>query len=310
MYAESERALCAGKNTLMPRKPKSSPRKSIAITAATAEKIVRHRVPKWALEKADGSRSSGEQYYLRSIGRALDVLDCFDGVSPLSLKEISLRIKLPESSLFRVLLTLEKHGYLKQHVDGTYQLARKLVFGWLANRADDLRELARPEMERLANRFNETVSLAYLHDDHIHVLESMESFHEIRISNKPGRVLPPHCSAMGKAITAFQDRALTDRILEVYGLTRRTDQTVTDRRQVFQQFEDIRATGVAYDREESNTGGLCIGAAIRPEGHQVVSAISVSTPLVRMTPDREQEIRRAVLESAAHIAETLATAAQ
>lgn len=272
---------------------------------AGTQKSIRHRIPKWALEKGEGNRAGDEQYYLRSIGRALDVLDCFDGVSPLSLKEISLRVKMPESSLFRVLLTLEKHGYLRQDVDGTYNLARKLIFGWLVVRADTVRQLARAEMEKLANRFNETVSLAYLHDDRIHVLDAMETFHEIRMSNKPGRVLPPHCSAMGKAITAFQDRGLSDRILEVYGLTRRTDKTITDRHQLFQQFEEIRLTGIAYDREESNMGGLCIGAAIRPRDQQVVAAISVSTPLVRMTKEREQEIRAAVAESAECIAKAM-----
>ncbi|MGB7190226.1 MAG: IclR family transcriptional regulator [Acidobacteriaceae bacterium] len=288
----------------MARKPTTSI--SRKPNTAGTQKAIRHRIPKWALEKGDGVRSSDEQYYLRSIGRALDVLDCFGGVNPLSLKEISLRVKLPESSLFRVLLTLEKHGYLRQEVDGTYHLARKLIFGWLVVRADTLRETARAEMEKLANQFNETVSLAYLYDDRIHVLDSMESFHEIRMSNKPGRVLPPHCSAMGKAIVAFQDRALSDRILEVYGLTRRTDATITDRRQLFQQFEGIRATGIAYDREESNTGGLCIGAAICPPDQQVVSAISISTPLVRMTRAREQEIRTAVSEAAVRIAKVMA----
>lgn len=285
-------------------------RKPVTIQAAGAGNGIRRRSPKWTLQNADPSRSSDEQYYLRSIGRALDVLDVFDGVAPLSLKEISLRVKLPESSLFRVLLTLEKHGYLQQNTDGTYQLSKRLLFGWLVNRADALRELARPELERLANRFNETVSMAYLHDDRIHVLESMETFHEIRISNRPGRVLPPHCSAMGKAITAFQERALTDRILEVYGLSPRTDKTVVDRHQLFQQFEKIRSTGIALDREESIAGGLCIGAAIQPPGKQVVAAISVSTPLVRMTKEREREICKAVLETANNIAKIQNDAAQ
>jgi DNA-binding IclR family transcriptional regulator len=147
-------------------------------------------------------------------------------------------------------------------------------------------------MEKLANRFNETVSLAYLHDDRIHVLASMDSFHEIRMSNKPGRVLPPHCSAMGKAIAAFQGRALSDRILEVYGLTRRTDATITDRQQLFQQFEEIRATGIAYDREESNTGGLCIGAAIRPPDHQGARAGDSRRGFRSCRPHREGDGRK------------------
>ena len=270
-------------------------------TPATSEKSIRRRIPKWALQSATDSASS-EQYYLRSIGRALEVLDCFDGKAPLALKDIGVRTGLPESTLFRVLLTLEKHGYLQQAVDGTYQLAPKLRFGWLIEQANALRDKVRPELERLANRFNETASMAYLYDDRIHVLDSVETFHEIRMSNRIGRVLPPHCSAMGKAITAFQDRALADQILEVYGLSRRTEHTITDRARLFEEFDQVRRTGVACDREESILGGICYGAAIRPAGLPVVAAISLSTPVVRMTPERDEETRKAVIEAANRIA--------
>ena len=288
----------------MARKSIPPKRKDSAVNPAN-EMAIRRRIPKWALQNTASSRASDSQYYLRSIGRAIEVLDCFDGIAPLSLKEISRRVKLPESTLFRVLLTLEKHHYLVQHVDGTYQLSRRLLFGCLVERADTVRELARSEMEYLANQFNETVSLAYLYDDRIHVLESMETFHEIRISNRPGRVLPPHCSAMGKAITAFQNRGLTERILEVYGLAQRTNKTIIDRQKLFRQFEEIRSSNIAYDREESMLGGLCIGAAICPPDQQVVSAISVSTPLVRMTEEREQEICEALRVSAMRIAKKM-----
>ena len=182
-------------------------KKSKTVSAPAAPKVsVRRRLPKWALENNGEPSSNDEVYYLRSIGRALEVLNCFDGQTPLSLKEISGQMKLPESSLFRVLRTLEHHEYLQQHRDGTYQLAPRLIFGWLVRAAEHVRETARPEMEKLVNAFNETASLAYLFDDRIHVLDCLETFHEIRMTNKIGRVLPPHCSAMGKAITAFQDR--------------------------------------------------------------------------------------------------------
>lgn len=269
--------------------------------SSTGQKTVRRRIPKWALRSATES-ASNDQYYLRSIGRALEVLDCFDGKSPLALKNIGAKTGLPESTVFRVLLTLEKHGYLQQAVDGTYQLAPKLRFGWLTQQANALRDKARPELEKLAHRFNETASISYLFDDRIHVLDCIESFHEIRMLNRVGRVLPPHCSAMGKAITAFQDRALTERILEVYGLARRTEHTITDRGQLFEEFDLIRQTGLASDREESTLGGICHSAAIRQNGHPVVAAVSISTPLVRITPAREEEIKKAVFEAATRIA--------
>ena len=266
-------------------------------SSSTRQKSTRRRIPKWALHSSNGA--SNERYYLRSIGRALEVLDCFDGNVPMTLKEISKTTGLPDSTLFRVLLTLEKHSYLSQAMDGAYQLAPKLRFGWLIGQANALRDKVRPELERLAQRFNETASMAYLYEDRIHVLDSIETFHEIRMSNRIGRVLPPHCSALGKAITAFQDRAIAEQIVEIYGLSRRTDRTITDRARLFDEFAEIRRTGVACDREESILGGVCYSAAIRPAGKPVVAAISLSTPVVRMTPERGEQTRRALLEAAA-----------
>ena len=283
-----------------------SPMKKTSIAAESAKPTIRRRVPKWAMETAEPTESNGDEaYYLRSIGRALDVLNCFDGQTPLSLKEISLQMRLPESSLFRVLRTLEKHEYLHQNRDGTYQLAPRLIFGWLVRAADHVRAIARPELEKLVNLFNETASVSFLYDDRIHVLDCLETFHEIRMTNKVGRVLPPHCSAMGKVITAFQDRAHADRMLEVYGLNSRTEYTITDRQQLFAELAAARETGVACDREESIRGGICFGAAIRPEGKPVVAAISISTPSIRMDAKREAAIQAALLQSAARIAEQL-----
>jgi DNA-binding IclR family transcriptional regulator len=272
--------------------------------SAVAEKTVRRRIPKRALQSGEAS-STDRQYYLRTIGRALEVLDCFGGQITLSLQDISTRVKLPESSLPHVLLTLEKHKYLQQHYDGTYQLAPKLIFGWLVQAADALRAIARPEIERFARTFDETASASYLFDDCIQVLDCVETFHEIRMTNKIGRVLPPHCTAMGKVITAFQDRHLADRIIEVYGMAPSTEHTIVDRHRLFTEFEEVRRTGISVDREESVRDGICFGAALRTKGKPVVAAISISTPAIRMSSQLEAQIKAALLESASRIGRLL-----
>jgi len=259
----------------------------------------RRRRPKHSVSALGHTRESGEQYHLKAITRALDVLECFsDERTNLGLKEISELMDLPESSLFRILLTLEDRGYLTQNGDGSYCLPPKLLFGKLHDRAERARIVVRPVLQQLASRFDETASLAYLFGDRIQALDAVETFHEIRMTNKPGRVLPPHCSSLGKVITAFQEPARIDRILETYGLYRRTEKTVVDRQALLAEFEAIRKRGYAVDREETVNGGVCIGAAITAEGTPVSLALSLSTPLVRMTPAREQEIIGAVLESA------------
>jgi DNA-binding IclR family transcriptional regulator len=277
----------------------------------TTSRPQRRRRPKTGIAGLKGEADLAEQYYSKSIGRALDVLECFSDERPfLSLKEIGRLVRLPEPSLFRILLTLESRGYLNRNADGSYGLSRKLLFGKLLERAERLMRLVRPELQKLASRFNETASLAYLFEDRIQALDTVETFHEVRVSNKPGRVIPPHCSALGKAITAFQDQALMDRILEVYGLTRRTENTIVDRQALLAEFESIRVRGYSTDREESVAGGICIGAPIRVGDGRVVAALSVSTPKVRMTPDREQEVIQAVMESARQIEETIRASKQ
>src|SRR5262245_9861710 len=76
----------------------------------------------------DDAQSNGAERYLsKAIGRALDVLDLFpDEQCRLNLKEISSCTSLPESSLFRILLTLENRGYLLMDSVGCYRLAPRV----------------------------------------------------------------------------------------------------------------------------------------------------------------------------------------
>src|SRR5262245_52303256 len=250
--------------------------------------VEKNKVTMRRRRRPKGTRGPGERYHLKVLDRTLDVLECFsDDQSRLNLKDISKLVQFQESSLFRILLTLENRGYLLQHSDGSYQLTAKLLHGKMHEHAARLHQRVYPYLQSLANRFNETASLAYLFGEHIRVLDTLETFQEIRVTHKPGRVLPPHCSSLGKAITAFQDRAFIDRILEAYGLTRRTENTVVDRQALLAEFEQINARGYAIDREEAVKGAVCIGVAIRSKG-RVVASISISVPVARMAPEREQ----------------------
>ena len=243
--------------------------------------------------------SSFSEYYSKAIGRALEVLECFqDGEITLSLMEISELQDIPESSLFRILLTLEAHGYLLRTADGSYRLTPKLLFGRLYDRAQRVREIVHPFLKDLNSRFNETASMGFLFQNRIEVVDTLEAIQEIRRTNTIGRTLPPHCSSIGKVIVAFLDRAVAERILRINGISARTEKTITDHAKLLLELEQIRKNGYSEDREESLLGGVCFGAPLFDERHHVIAAISVSTPLFRMTPEKEREMIRAVIDTA------------
>lgn len=262
----------------------------------------RRRKPRWAGTEnhpGSGPQQVDERYHSRTIERALDVLESFEPNRPnLSLVDVAQKTRLPESSLFRILLTLQKRGYLQQHSDGTYQLTDRVLLGRVYDGAERLRRMAHSYLEELTSEFNETSSLAYLFGDHIQVLDTVETFHQIRVTNRRGRILPPHCSSMGKAILAFQPAHIADSMLEIYGLARRTEYSIVDRHALRQEFERIRQRGYACDREESMLSGICFGAPIFSAPGEVVAAISVSSPAQRITPDREKAIQRSVMAAA------------
>lgn len=227
------------------------------------------------------------RYRLKALNRALDVLEYFTERQPRhSLKDISQLAHMPESSLFRILLTLKQRGYLEQNPDGTYQLPPQLAYAQLYRRAELLKAVARPHLAALSTRFDETASLAMLYVDEIRVLDTVETFREIRMVNRPGRILPPHSSSLGKAITAFQAADLIDRMLEVYGLHKRTEHSIVDRQALAEEYAAVRERGYAFDREETVLGGMCIGVPVRLD-ERVRAAISISLPVIRSSPEQE-----------------------
>lgn len=269
----------------------------------------RRRRPQWTKTDLAHEGETGEdRYSSRTIERAFDALEAFEsGHATLSLKELGTITGQPESSLYRVLSTLQKRGYLQQNHDGTYQLTYKVLYGRLFDRTEELRRIARPILEELGQKFDETASLAFLYSDYIQVLDTVETFHPIRVINRPGRIIPPHCSSMGKVILAHLDSSAADRLLETYGLVRRTEYSIADRHALRQELAKVREQGFAEDREESMLGGICFGAPIFSSPGHVLAALSVSTPKQRIDREKERDIQAAVMKAAREVEKLFAS---
>jgi DNA-binding IclR family transcriptional regulator len=88
-----------------------------------------------------------------------------------------------------------------------------------------------------------------------------------------------HCTALGKAMLAFEDQASPGTARA--SLSRRTEFTITEPRAMEAALESARQAGVAYDREEAYTGLGCVAAPIRGAG-RAIGAVSVTGPIARM----------------------------
>jgi IclR family acetate operon transcriptional repressor len=91
--------------------------------------------------------------------------------------------------------------------------------------------------------------------------------------------------------------------LRSFGTYRFTKHTITDRKDLNREYEDIRLQKYAIDREECAYDGICFCAPIFGPNGQVSAAISSSMPKTRLKDKaHEEEIVAAVQATADQIA--------
>lgn len=255
------------------------------------------------------ARERDDKYYSKVIGRALEILAVLrEAGRPLTLADLTARLRLAKSSVFRLLHTLDVSGYVERTPDGAYRLSADLQAWGDGKRVANLLDAAWPAMRAIGREFAETVTLAMHLDNRIEVVATVESPHLIRMANTVGRILPPHASSLGKAITAYQPDDVAERLRRSYGNHRFTAHTITDDVALKQAYEAIRAQGHSTDIEESVLEGCCFAAPVTAPDGRVLAAISLSLPKMRLKDKAlSRRIVTAMKGAAADISAALVT---
>lgn len=232
--------------------------------------------------------------HLRAEGRAMTLAELADYASA------------GRPSILRLLRTLEHLGYIVRDDNKEYRIDVAWPSIGTQDRLSIVRKVARPFCHELHSACGETVSMACLFDDHIRVVDVLESPQHIRMSNFPGRILQPYASSLGKAIAAFQEKALQEKLLDVYGIYPLTKNTLVDQQAIRAEYAAVRERGYAEDREETVAGGYCIAAPVHAPEARVMTSISVSTPRFRMSAEFTEKLPSSVKATAHKISVALA----
>jgi DNA-binding IclR family transcriptional regulator len=246
-----------------------------------------------------GTSPGGEQYFSRAVSKAFSVLHILArSEEPLTLSNIAARIGLTKSSAFRLLYTLEELRQVSQDAQGRYSVTEASRQSGYRSVAGMVVAIAGDAMHALHHRFKETVSVAVLISNHIEVAAVLESPHLVRMANTVGRILPPHASSLGKAITAFQPESTARNLILSYGMRVLTPSTISDEYKLDEEFERIRKQGFAFEMEESVPDGCCFGCPIVFDQTSAVAAISISMPTARLIQNEERNLLTETLKRA------------
>jgi IclR family transcriptional regulator, pca regulon regulatory protein len=243
-------------------------RKSEAIEMRKTTQVQKR---KQLMKKSD--HSPGEML-ANSLVRGLLVLECFSPhKDSFTLAELSRLVDVPKSSLHRVVKTLSRMNYLRyEEQSKRYFLGmRVLSLGFSVLQSLELREIARPHLERLSRECNKTVNLAVFDRDEMVYVERVRvpgiRAYNIGVGNR----IPLWSTAVGRAILAHLDVKKVREMLKKF----RTypDFNLSEER-FMNILADTRRDGFAIGNQEHQRGIIAIAVPVfSPTG--VVSAVNL-----------------------------------
>ncbi len=244
---------------------------------------------------------------VQSLARGLRILDMLvEADDSLSITELSIQLGLDKSTVSRLMQTLVKCNYA-QPDPGTrrYIVGKKITqVSWqLLNRVP-IRDQARPILYDLMNATGECAHTAVYSQKQALVIDDVEAPSSLRVVGGVGRLIPLHCTAVGKCLLAFSDIPLPTE------MPARTQHTITTFDHLSKHLKAIRELGYALDDEENDYGVRCIAAPVYDHRQQAIACIGISGPTVRMTDDRLDELAQQVMTAAYQLSAQLQTSAR
>jgi len=217
---------------------------------------------------------------VQSIARAAAILRLLAGGSGrLGLLEIARALDLPKGTAHGIVRTLQDVGFVEQDkTSGKYQLGAALLhLGTSYLDVNELRSRSINWADPLAARSGEAVRIGTLLDSKVLVVHHVFRPDDTLQTLDVGALLPPHATALGKVLLAYDAHG------GAYGdLAPYTRRTLATPRALARALTATREAGWASDIEEMTVGEAGIAAPIRGYGGLVVGAIGISGPVERV----------------------------
>ena len=172
---------------------------------------------------------------VRALSRGLTVLDCLArSASPMTPGMIAELADLDRATSSRLLQTLVDDGYVRKVAKGRYALTTKLLeLASAGGIASGLRDIARPVMRELRDRYEETIHLGIVEGDRVVYIEKLEPSHQrVALVTSVGQSMPIHSTALGKAILGEMSTGNREAILNRIAFEPKTAATITSKERI------------------------------------------------------------------------------
>ncbi len=223
--------------------------------------------------------SEKENYLNKSVINAFKIIECFDREnSLLTSQEISEMTDLNPSYAWRLILTLEHCGYLKQCCDGKrYRLHLKgLSLARVILNTFKVRLAALPHLQELSQEVKMNTSLGVLDNDEIVYVIRIPSPSVPDVYSHIGKRAPLYCTALGKILLASLPDEERDELISQINFVKLTSNTIDNEEELINQIEKIKEQKYALDDSEYYSDAKCLAVPLSDNTGKAIAAISIS----------------------------------
>ncbi|MBH2564383.1 DNA-binding transcriptional regulator KdgR [Serratia marcescens] len=226
-----------------------------------------------------------------SVMKVFGILQALGDEREIGITELSQRVMMSKSTVYRFLQTMKALGYVSQEGETEkYALTLKLFeLGAKSLQNVDLIRSADVQMRELSNRTRETIHLGALDEDGIVYIHKIDAMYNLRMYSRIGRRNPLHSTAIGKVLLAWRDRDEVAQILSQIEFTRSTEHTLTSAAELLPVLERVREQGYGEDAEEQEVGIRCIAAPVFDRFGVAIAGLSISFPTLRFSEAAREE---------------------
>ncbi len=220
-----------------------------------------------------------DRYIVPALAHGLAVLGLFSRERPtLTAPEICDALDLPRTSAFRLLLTLERAGYLRRGADErTFRLGPGVLnrgFAYLASL--DLVDIAQPMLQRLRDETGLSAHMAVREGREIVYVARFSALTTVASNVHIGTRFPAHATVMGRMLLLDMDDGQLKRLFPERKLQAVTPQTPTSLAALKEVLAADRERGYAVSQSFFERGVSAVAAPVRDGFGRIAAAVNVT----------------------------------
>ena len=223
------------------------------------------------------------------------------------IREIAGALDLPPSTIYRVLVSLERLGLVETDDSSRYRLGMSFFrLAWRATARLPVHRAALAPMRELVAVTNETALLGLLDATRLEMMyvAQVESRQALRYVVDMYEWLPLHAGVGGLGILAFLDERSWQKVID-RGLTAFTDRTITDPGRLLDQLRQIRSQGYVIFHGGRISGAVGVAAPVYGAMGEVIADIVLTVPESRWDGHDEAELSQHLIACSGRITEQL-----